>query len=237
MKTNVEIAQEYNIFTPKKDTIIDIKDINNYPQEKIMIVCTGAQGEENAALVRITNKRDKDVKIHKGDTVVLSSSIVPGNERPVQALKDNLARQGAKVIHYKMATVHASGHAYRGETAILHKLVKPKFFIPVHGFYVLRDRNVLAQDGIFVVFAVVDGTTGQVKTSPDIISRGFVYLREAQEMLHEVRSIVRKTIEANTKIHPIDITFITEELRENIGKFLFQHTKRRPMVLPVIVRV
>ncbi|MEK7452928.1 MAG: ribonuclease J [Patescibacteria group bacterium] len=299
LKTNIEIAQEYNIFTPKKDTIIDIKDIDKYPAERIMIICTGAQGEENAALVRITNKKDRDVKIQKGDTIVLSSSIVPGNERPVQALKDNIARQGGKVIHYKMAVVHASGHAYRGETEILHKLVKPKFFIPVHGFYynlirhkelamdigmpeenisvpfnngviirvndkeiiqdkdsipanfitvdglgvgdvkdvVLRDRNVLSQDGIFVVFAVVDGMTGQVKTSPDIISRGFVYLREAQEMLHEVRGIIRKTIEANTKIHPIDIQFVTEEVRESVGKFLFQHTKRRPMVLPVIVRV
>ncbi len=299
LKTNLELAKEYNIFAPKKDTLIDIKDVDKYPQNKVMIICTGGQGEENSALVRIVNKRDRNIKIQKDDTVVLSSSIVPGNERPVQYLKDNLARQGAKVIHYKMATVHASGHAYREEVAVLHKLVKPKFFIPVHGFYfnlvrhkelamelgmpekniavpfcngtiinlndqkieqikdsvpanfvtvdglgvgdvkevVLRDRNILAQDGIFVVFAVVDETTGRVKTSPDIISRGFIYLRESQELLHEVRRIIRSTIEANTKIHPIDVGFITEEVREEVGKFLFQHTKRRPMVLPVIVRV
>ncbi len=300
LKTNLELAKELNIFTPKKGTIIDPKEIDNYPANKIMIVCTGGQGEENSALVRIVNKKDPKIKIHKGDTVVLSSSVVPGNERPVQMLKDNLARQGAKVYHYRTSKVHASGHAYRDEIAVLHRLIKPKFFIPVHGFYfnltkhkelamelgmpedhivvpyhngsviyvndkeifedkdsaipanfvtvdglgvgdvkevVLRDRNILAQDGIFVIFAVVDETTGKVKTSPDIISRGFIYLRENQELLHEVRRIVRFTIESNTKVHPIDVGFITEQVREEVGKFLWQQTKRRPMVLPVIVRV
>jgi len=300
LKTNLDLAQELNIFTPKKETVIDIKDIDNYPANQIMIVCTGGQGEENSALVRIVQKKDQKVKIQKGDTIVLSSSVVPGNERPVQALKDNLARQGAYIYHYRTSKVHASGHAYREEAAILHKLVKPKFFVPVHGFYynltkhkelavelgmpaqnvavpynngtmikltdqkiwedreegvpanfvtvdglgvgdvkevVLRDRNMLAQDGIFVIFSVIDSVSGKVKTSPDIISRGFIYLRENQELLHEVRRIVRRTVEDNTKIKPVDTQFVTEQVREEIGKFLWQHTKRRPMVLPVIVKV
>ncbi len=300
LKTNLEMAKELNIFAPKKGTIIDAKEISNYPDDKIMIICTGGQGEENSALVRIVNKKDPKLKIQKGDTVVLSSSVVPGNERAVQYLKDNLARQGANVYHYRTSKVHASGHAYRDEIAVMHKLIKPKFFVPVHGFHfnlvkhkelamelgmpeknivvpyqngsvinvndkeiwedkdatipanfvtvdglgvgdvkevVLRDRNVLAQDGIFVVFAVLDETTGKVKTSPDIISRGFIYLRDNQELLHEVRRIVRRTVESNAKVRPIDVGFITEQVREEIGKFLFQHTKRRPMVLPVIVRV
>lgn len=300
LKTNLDLARELGIFTPKKNTIIDIKDIDNYPPEKIMVICTGAQGEENAALMRVVNKKHPKLKIQKGDTVVLSSSVIPGNERPVQWLKDNLARQGAKIFHYKTATVHASGHAYRDEAAILHQLVKPKFFIPVHGFYfnlaqhaelamslgmpeenivvpyhngvvinvndkkiemtkdyipansiavdglgvgdvkevVLRDRNLLAQDGIFVVFVILDEATGKVKTSPDIISRGFIYLRESQEMLREARNIIRKTIESYTAtVRPADVPFLTDQIREKLGKFLFQHTKRRPMVLPVIVQI
>lgn len=299
LKTNLELAEELGIFKPKKGTIIEAKDLDSYPPNKVTILCTGGQGEENSALVRIVQKKDQKIKIHKGDTVVLSSSIVPGNERPVQALKDNLARQGAEVYHYRTSLVHASGHAYREEMAVLHRLIKPKFFIPVHGFYfnltkhkelamelgmpekniavpyqngaiikvndkkieqdkesipanyvtvdglgvgdvkevVLRDRNMLAEDGIFVIFTVIDQQTGKVKTSPDIISRGFIYLRESQELLREVRRIIRKTIEINSKVHPIDVDFITEEVRESVGKFLFQYTKRRPMVLPVIVRV
>jgi ribonuclease J len=299
LKTNLELAEELGIFKPKKGTIIEAKDIDGCAPNKVTILCTGGQGEENSALVRIVQKKDQKVKIHKGDTVVLSSSVVPGNERPVQALKDNLARQGAKVFHYRTSLVHASGHAYREEMAVLHRIIKPKFFMPVHGFYfnltkhkelamelgmpekniavpyqngaiikvndkkieqdkesipanfvtvdglgvgdvkevVLRDRNMLAEDGIFVIFTVIDQQSGKVKTSPDIISRGFIYLRESQELLREVRRIVRRTIETNSKVHPIDVGFITEEVRESVGKFLFQHTKRRPMVLPVIVRV
>jgi len=300
LKTNLELAEELGIFKPKKGTIIDAKDIDKYSPDKITVLCTGGQGEENSALVRIVQKKDQKIKIQKGDTVVLSSSVVPGNERPVQALKDNLARQGAIVFHYRTSLVHASGHAYREEMAVLHKLIKPRFFVTVHGFYfnlvkhkelamelgmpedhisvpyqngaiikvndkkieqdikevipanyvtvdglgvgdvkevVLRDRNMLAQDGIFVIFTVIDQQTGKVKTSPDIISRGFIYLRESQELLREVRNIVRKTIEQNSKTHPIDVGFITEEVRESVGKFLFQHTKRRPMVLPVIVKI
>jgi len=300
LKTNLDMVQELGYVKIKKGVIIQASEIDNYPPEKILAICTGSQGEENAALVRIANKKHKNIRIKKGDTIFLSSSIVPGNERSVQNLKDNLSRQGAKIIHYKMADIHSSGHAYAGELEMVHKIIKPKFFIPIHGSYfmlsvhkelaertgmsleniavpshngviievskdkieeikeyapsslvmvdglgvgdvkevVLRDRQALAQDGIFVIIAVIDSTTGKVKNSPDIISRGFVYLRESQELLRSTRFIIRKTIEdATLEMHPINIDYVKNNLREKVSDFLFKKTKRRPMVLPVILEV
>lgn len=300
MKTNVEIAKELGYFKPKENAIISVERINDYPPEKILAICTGAQGEENAALMRIANRRHKHIKIQKEDTIVLSSSIIPGNERSIQNLKDNLARQGAKIIHYKVADVHASGHAYQEELKMMTKMINPKFLIPIHGYYfmlknnadlaesigmraenivpplrngsiievtknkirtlkesapanyvmvdglgvndvkeiVLRDRQMLAQDGIFVIITVIDSQTGKVKNSPDIISRGFIYLRESQELLKQTRQLIKKTVEdATGKMHPINVTYVKDLLKERVGKFLFQKTKRRPMVLPVLLEV
>lgn len=300
MKTNVEIAKELGYFKPKENAIISVERINDYPPEKILAICTGAQGEENAALMRIANQRHKHIKIQKEDTIVLSSSIIPGNERSIQNLKDNLARQGAKIIHYKVADVHASGHAYQEELKMMTKMINPKFLIPIHGYYfmlknnadlaesigmraenivpplrngsiievtknkirtlkesapanyvmvdglgvndvkevVLRDRQMLAQDGIFVIITVIDSQTGKVKNSPDIISRGFIYLRESQELLKQTRQLIKKTVEdATGKMHPINVTYVKDLLKERVGKFLFQKTKRRPMVLPVLLEV
>ncbi len=300
MKANVEIAAELGYFKAKKDAIISSDRINDYPSEKILVICTGAQGEENAALMRIANRKHKYIKIQKDDTVILSSSVIPGNERSIQNLKDNLARQGAHIVHYKVAEVHASGHAYQEELKLMVKLLRPKFLIPIHGYYfmlktnadlmesmgmpkeniaipfnngaiieatkekihvlkesvpsnyvmvdglgvgdvkevVLRDRQMLAQDGIFVIITVINSQTGKVNNSPDIISRGFIYLRESQELLRHTRYLIRKTVEdASAKMHPLNTTYIKDQLREKIGKFLFQKTKRRPMVLPVLIEV
>lgn len=300
MKANVEIARELGFFKPKRDTIIPTDRINDYPPNRIVAICTGAQGEEKAALMRIANRRHKYIKIQKDDTVILSSSVIPGNERNIQNLKDNLARQGAKIIHYKVADVHASGHAYQEELKMMVKMLRPKFLVPIHGYYfmlktnadlaetiglpkeniaipmcngaiieatkdkihllketvpanlvmvdglgvgdvqevVMRDRQALAQDGIFVVITVIDSQTGKVRNSPDIISRGFIYLRESQELLKQVRYLIRRTVEEATgKMHPINMDYVKNLLRENIGKFLFQKTKRRPMVLTVLIEV
>jgi len=299
MKTNLEIAEKLNFFKPKKGTIISVKEIDNHPDNKILALCTGAQGEEYAALMRIASRRHNHIKLHENDTVVLSSSIIPGNEKNIQNLKDNLSRQGAKIIHYEVADIHASGHAYSEELKMLIKAIKPRFFIPVHGHYfmlktnanlaesvgipkknimipvrngtiievdnmkiqtlketapsnyvmvdglgvgdvkeiVLRDRQMLAQDGIFVIIAVIDTKNGGVIGSPDIISRGFVYLRESQELLKSVRQIIRKTVLETTKMHPINIAYVKDQIKEKIGKFLFQKTKRRPMVLPVVIEI
>lgn len=303
MKTNIDIAIEAGLITPKKDTIVQSEDMENYPPNKIIILATGAQGEEFAAMMRMSNKSHKNIQIKKGDTIVLSSSIIPGNERTVQKLKDNLARTGAKILHYRTSDlyVHSTGHANRGEIEWLHKKIKPKFFIPIHGTHymlrlheelaqslgmppenivvpdngmiidiknkgekisvlkekasegfmmvdgfavgnvqevVIRDRQMLAEDGMFVIVASINTTTGRLKKSPDIISRGFVYLRESQDLLQQTRIIIKKTVEdMAVGMNPINFEYIKEVLGDNVSRFLFQQTNKRPIVIPVLIGV
>ncbi len=301
MKNSIEIAKELGILKVKKETIIASENMGDYPDDKLVILATGAQGDEFAALMRISIKEHRTVKIRKGDTVVLSSSVIPGNEKSVGKLRDNLARLGAKIIHYGIADVHSSGHSYKGELEWVHKMIKPKFFIPVHGSHyhlrvhedlalsmgmpeksiivpdngmvieitedgskiaarkemassrvvmvdglgndniqevVIRDRQVLSQDGMFVVIAIIDIKTGKVRKSPDIISRGFVYLKESQDLLHNVRGLTKKTIEdATSKMHPINFDYLKNTVREDLGRFLFQKTHKRPIIIPVLIEV
>lgn len=303
MKTNIEVAQLAGLLTVKKDTIISSQDIGNYPEDKVVILATGAQGEEFAALMRMATKTHKYLRFKKGDTVLLSSSIIPGNEITVQKLKDNIARQGAKIISYRTSEVyiHSSGHGNRGEIEWLHRKIKPTFFIPIHGSHhrlrqhaelameiglpeshivvpdngmvieitdngqkmaprkevassklvmvdglggnnveevVIRDRQMLSTDGMFVIIAIIDMKTGRVRKSPDIISRGFVYLKESQELLHQTRALIKKKIEdAIGQMHPINFDYVKNVLREEIGKFLFQKTYHRPIILPVLIEV
>lgn len=300
MKNNVEMAKKLGLLKPKPHTIIPVEKMVDYPDNKVMAICTGAQGEQYAALMRISNNKHKHIKIKEGDSVVLSSSIIPGNEVSIQNLKDNLSRRGANIIHYGIAAIHASGHAYAEELKMMIKMLNPKFFIPVHGYYfmlktnsvlaesvgipkeniqvpmnngviieleknkirtlketvpanyvmvdglgvgdvqevVLRDRQMLSNDGIFVVIVTIDAQTGAVRSSPDIISRGFIYLRESQHLLKETRRLVKNTVEDTIeKMHPINMTYLKDILRDKIGKFLFQKTKRRPMVLLVLIEV
>ncbi len=302
MKGNIEICRNLGLLKPKKDTLITVEQIDNYPPDKIVVLATGAQGDEFAAMMRMSNKTHKYIKINKRDTILLSSSIVPGNERAVQKLKDNLSRQGAHIIHYKIADVHSSGHANHDETAWIHRKIKPKFFMPVHGYHymlrvhgeiahetngltedqiiipdngsiveiqaagskivkmkekapsgivmvdgfsvgdiqdvVIRDRQMLAQDGIFIVFAIINGQTGKLKKSPDIISRGFVYLRESQELLHHARIIIKNTIEESTKgMNPINVEYVKTNVTDNVSKFLLQKTAKRPIVIPVLLTI
>ncbi len=302
MKSNIEICKQLGLLKPKKDTLIPVEDIEKYPPERIVVLATGAQGDEFAAMMRVSNKTHKYIKINKRDTILLSSSVVPGNERAVQKLKDNLSRQGAHIIHYKIADVHSSGHANRDETAWIHKKIHPKFFMPVHGYHymlrvhgeiakeannlpdeniiipdngsvieihdngnkivklkekapsgivmvdgfsvgdiqevVIRDRQMLAQDGIFIVFGIVNAATGKLKKSPDIISRGFVYLRESQELLHGARIVIKNAIEDSTKgTQPFNIDYVKENLTDAVGKYLFQKTAKHPIVIPVILSI
>lgn len=301
MKTNVEIARELGILKVKKDTIISGEQMADFPDNKIVILATGAQGDEFAALMRISNKEHRTVKLKKGDTVLLSSSVIPGNEKAVDKLKDNLARLGAKIITIGVAHVHSSGHSYAGELRWVHEMIKPKYFMPVHGSHymlrvhedlaistgmpekniivpdngmvveirdqgktftarpetasarvvmvdgidsnnvqevVIRDRQMLAQDGMFVVIAIVDIKTGKVRKSPDIISRGFVYLKESQDLLRHIRMSTKKTIEDTTaKMHPINFDYVKNVVREELGKQLFQKTHKRPIILPVLIEV
>lgn len=303
MKSNVEIAQAADMLKVKKGTIINSQDIENYPPDKIVVLSTGAQGEEFAALMRMANKQHKHLRLTKRDTVLLSSSIIPGNEKSVQKLKDNIARQGAKIIHYRTSDVyiHSTGHGNRGELEWLHKKVKPQFFIPIHGHHymltlhaelaqqcglaedhvvipdnssiieiqdegkkivklkekapdglmmvdgfsvgdiqevVIRDRQMLAQDGMFVIIASINTSTGKLKKSPDIISRGFVYLRESQDLLQQTRYIIKKTIEDTVAgMNPINFEYVKQVVTDNVSKYLFQQTAKRPIVIPVLLGV
>ena len=304
MKTNLEVAIESGIFTPNKGTLIPIEDVEKYPPSKVIILMTGAQGEEFAALNRAANKSHKKFTLHKGDTIILSASIVPGNELSVQRLKDGLARQGVKIVTFRTSgedTVHATGHGNQEDIKWLHRKTHPDFFIPIHGHHsmlqthrtlamelgmpedhivvpdngsiieitdagtkisvrkekapaspmvvdgfsvgdeqdvVIRDRKMLAQDGMFVVVASIDSATGKLKKSPDIISRGFVYLKESQDLLHQSRQIIKKTIEDNSVgANPINFEYIKNAVGENLSKFLYQKTAKRPLVIPVLLSV
>ena len=311
MKTNIEVAVEAGLFQPKKGTIIPIEEANNYPPNKIVILMTGAQGEEFASLNRAANKTHTKFSLHKGDTIILSASIVPGNERAVEKMKDGLTRQGVRIISYRTAGedfVHATGHGNQEDVKWLHRKMHPKFFIPIHGNHyrlvlhkelamelgcpeeniivpdngsiieissdgqkmtlrkekapsgammvdgvsisdtqdvVIRDRVMLAQDGMFVIVALLDQKTGKLKKSPDLISRGFVYLKENQELLRQVRIMIKKGVEERIIKNPdrgmggspMDFDYIKKELGESISKFLYQKTEKRPLVIPVILSV
>lgn len=304
MKTNIEVAIEAGFFQPKKGTIIPIEEAGNYPPNKVVVLMTGAQGEEFASLNRAANKTHAKFSLHKGDTIILSASIIPGNERAVEKMKDNLTRQGVRIISYRTAGedfVHATGHGNKEDVKWLHIKTHPKFFIPIHGNHyrlvlhkelamelgmseqnivvpdngsvieispdgqkisarkerapsgammvdgtsisdtqdvVIRDRQMLSQDGMFVIIALVDQKTGKLKKSPDLISRGFVYLKENQELLRQVRLMIKKGVEdATAKSKVVDFDHIKQGLGENISKFLYQKTAKRPLVIPVILSV
>ncbi len=303
MKNNIDILIQAGLLTLKKDTIINTQDMSNYPPDKIVVLATGAQGDEFAALMRMSMKTHKYFQVNDRDTVLLSSSIIPGNEKSVEKLKDNLSRLGAHIISYRTSDVyiHSTGHGNRGEIEWLHRKLKPKFFIPIHGNHyriklhaelaenlgmpkenvivaddgsiieiqdkgqkilklaskapsntvmvdgftigdiqevVIRDRQMLAQDGIFIIFAIVNASTGKLKKSPDIISRGFVYLRESQDLLREARFIIKKTIEDNAAgMHPINFDFVKDNLTDTLNRFLFQKTAKRPIVIPVLLGI
>jgi len=303
MKNNIEITMFAGLLKVDKGVIIKPEDIGNFPPDKVVVLATGAQGEEFSFLGRLVNDNYKHFKLNERDTVVLSSSIVPGNEKAVQRLKDGIARKGARISHYRTSEVyiHSTGHGNRGEIEWLHNKIKPKFFIPVHGSHymvklhgefaqelgmpkeniivpdngmvieiqesgskivalkekaasstvmvdgftigdiqevVIRDRQILAQDGIFVFVAMIDSKTGKLKKSPDIISRGSVYLRESQDLLREARFVIKKTIERNIQgTGPINLDHVKNMVTEEMSRFLFQQTAKKPIVIPVLLSI
>ncbi|MEK7553156.1 MAG: ribonuclease J [Patescibacteria group bacterium] len=299
MKTNIQIAQNLGFMKIKKETIIPLDEINKYKDDKIVLLCPGSQGESNSSLMRIINGEHKQVQIKKGDTIILSSSVVPGNERSVQIILDDIARQGGIIYHSRMVDIHSSGHAPQEELKAVMKMVKPKFFIPIHGYYfmrwrnaqlaqealklkpeetpiidngqilllsknsariseesvpayyvmvdglgvgdvgevVLRDRRALAQEGMVVVIATLDRRTGHFLKNPDIISRGFIYLKENKELVEDLRKKIRLMISRIPRQQQMDADYIKGMMRDQIGQFLYNKTKRRPMVLPVLIEV
>ncbi len=299
MKMNVEICKKLGYLKMRADTQITTAQIDDYPRDKITAVVTGAQGEDNAQLMRIANGEHRFINIKKNDTIVFSSSVIPGNERSVQFLKDQLLRNGAKVSNYQLLDVHAGGHGNKEDLRKMIQLIKPKFFMPIHGQYsmmvnhgimaqeegvpeenviiadngsivhldkenwwmdktkapadyvfvdglgigdignvVLRDRQILSEDGFLVIASLVDRKTGKVRASPDIISRGFIYLKDHKDLLMQIRKKARMIIESNTaEGKNINDTYLKDELRNQIGLFIFQKTERRPMILPVIIEI
>ncbi len=300
IKTNIDIAIQAKLLEVKPHTFIGTGDIGDYPSDKIVILSTGAQGEEFAALMRMATDKHKFVTLNERDTVVLSSSIIPGNEIAVQKLKDNIYRKNVKVVNYKGSHVHSSGHGNAGELVWVHQTVKPKFLVPVHGHHfhlkshmyaaiengfpkenivvpdngtiidikngtemirhgvtiptelvmvdgftvgtkqevVLRDRLTLAQDGMFVIIATVNSKTGKLRKSPDIISRGFVYLRENQQLLSEARVLIKRTVEKHTeRMNPLDLDYVKDQLTDVMSSFLMQKTQKTPMVIPVLIGI
>ncbi len=299
MKMNIELAKELGYINYKKGAVIKINQIDDYDDKKIVILCTGAQGEGNAVLSRIIDKRHKNVKLRKQDTIILSSSIIPGNERTIQKLKDNLYRQCDNVIHGSIMDIHVSGHGNREDIEYMLNEIKPSYFIPVYANHymlkeaaklarekcnlqdknifvpdngqvmafdktggkltdervpvnyvyvdglgvtdttniVLRDRQVLAGDGMVVVIATVDTKSGLLIQNPDIISRGFVFLKENKVLIENVRHNVKKLIIKSDPRSWTDTNYIKNKIRDEVGKYLFQQTEKRPMILPVVIEV
>jgi len=298
IKTNIEIAQKAGILKVGEGTIIQAQDIADYPIHKILILATGAQGEEFAALMRIATRQHKYIRLNERDTIVLSSSVIPGNEISVQKLKDNLYRNNVRLVHYRASDVHSTGHGNSGELSWINNKVGAKYFMPAYGYHsmlrchaqavidsgfkkenviipdngsvidiikgdqllvhkvkapssmmmvdgfsvggvqdvVIRDRKALSQDGMFVIIATLNLKTGKLRKSPDLISRGFVYLRESQGLLQEARILTKKTIEDSTKnMHPVNFDIVKAEVADTVAAFLFQKTNKHPIVIPVLL--
>lgn len=299
MLSTVEVAGKLGYLKVPSDLIVSPQTGSKMPDDKIVVLSTGTQGEDASALTRMSRGEHKFFKIRKGDTVILSSSIIPGNEANVVEVYDNLLKAGARVVDYKQMDIHTSGHAHQEELKTMIRLLSPKYFIPVHGNrylrqanadlakamgyeddklfvvdngevlefthekceilkvqiptsyvlvdglgvgdvgnIVLRDRQAMAEGGIFCVILTIDRHNSEIVTSPDIISRGFVYMRAAESLIHRARAEVRNIFKRHTmQGKPADWSYIKTTIREEIGEFLFKETKRRPMVIPVIIEV
>jgi ribonuclease J len=306
MLANVELAIKLGYLKIPAGLVVSIKDVVNIPDNKVVVMCTGSQGEENSALTRMGTGDHQNIKIKPGDTVVFSSSIIPGNDRSVTTSIDALMREGAKVVHHVfrdldgLGPLHVGGHGYQDEIKEMLGMVKPKYFMPIHGEFhmlvrnaeialnvgmpkenifvmdngdvleitpnragkaarvpagvvmidgagigdvegvVLRDRIAMGNDGVFMIMATVSRKTGRLLSSPDIISRGFIYMKEHEELINKARAEVRKAFEKRTVTgNPSreDWAKFKLRLRDDIGDILYSKTKRAPMVLPVINEV
>ena len=297
MKANVEIGKRFDYIKANAKNIVDIAKINDYPKNRSVIICTGSQGEGRAVLSRIANKEHRHIKVEPQDTIIFSSSVIPGNERTIQTLKDNLYRQGANVIHKEIMGVHSGGHGKIEDIKLLIKQARPTYLMPVYanhyllceagkvaesiGFnskkiliadngqiiefdkhggrvtnnrvptdyvfvdglgvgdvshVVLRDRQMMASDGMLVVIATIDRKKGKLVQNPDLISRGFIYMKENKRLIEETRTKTKKIFKGDLK-GTIDESYYKDRIRNELGKFLYKKTERRPMILPVIIQV
>lgn len=296
MINNVQMAMELGYLNIPKGMLIRAEDINKFRPDQVVLICTGSQGEPTSALTRIANQDHRLIRIQSGDTVILSATPVPGNEKMVHRTINSLFRQGAEVFYQGISNVHVSGHGAQEELKLMLSLIRPKFFVPVHGEYrqlilhaklghslgipeenivvaedgdiielttdeikmvdhlssgnvfvdglsvgdvgqiVLRDRKVLSQDGILMAVLTVDKETGQPIAGPDIVSRGFVYMRDAEELLESARARVLESFNGLNG-HASDWSFVKDKIKYTLSDFLYEQTHRRPMIIPVVMEV
>lgn len=300
MQNNIEMAVNLRAMNIPVNTLVSEREINNIDDSKLMILSTGSQGEERSALIRMAKGEHRTIHLKKGDTVFISSSPIPGNERSVSGLMELLYKAGTNVLYNKILDVHASGHAYQEELKLMAALMRPRYFIPLHGersrrilhgklvedtgvdkeniligengsvleldhngkvtitnetvpaghvivdglgvgdigAVVLKDRQLMAHEGIFVVISVYDNKKKAFVTSPDIISRGFIYMRDNEKFINDVRAEIKNFLQHSVSGgHKPDFNQVRNELKDNLSKLLYQKTEREPMVIPVIIEV
>ena len=297
MENMLKVAQDLGYLKVPAGTIVDLATIKSLPKNKIVIVSTGSQGENMSALYRMAFSTHKQVDIQAGDRIIISASAIPGNEKAVSRIINELYRKGAEVVYEKSEGLHVSGHACQEELKIIHALCKPKFFIPVHGeqrhlqihgrlatqlgtpakniriaeigsvieltgktcklngtvpagkvfvdgtgvgdvgSVVLRDRKHLAQDGMIVVCVNLSSQDGSVISGPDIITRGFIYVKESEELMEDLRTVAIEAIERCGRKHTRDWAAIKSAIKNDLSGYLYKTTKRNPMILTVIMEI
>ena len=297
MDNVISVALELGYMTVPKGTMIDVDRINNFPPERLVILTTGTQGEPMSALSRIASSDHKKVEINPGDLVVISATPIPGNEKLVFRVINDLFKKGAKVIYEELADIHVSGHACQEELKLIHSIVKPKYFVPIHGEYrhlrqhsllaqklgmeeknifvmdignvleisqdnakidgsvssgyllvdglgvgdvgniVLRDRKHLSEDGLIIVVIAMLKEESQVVSGPEIISRGFVYVRESEYLIEELREKAKSAMQKIEKKGKYDWNTIKSAIRDDLKNYIYKKTKRKPMILPIIIEI
>ena len=297
MENMLKVAQELGYIKIPAGTLVELGATKSLPKNKVVIVSTGSQGENMSALYRMAFSTHKQVDIQAGDRIIISASAIPGNEKAVSRIINELYRKGAEVVYEKSEGLHVSGHACQEELKIIHALCKPKFFLPVHGeqrhlqihgklattvglpaknvrigeigtvfeltgktckengtvpagkvfvdgtgvgdvgSVVLRDRKHLAQDGMIVVCINISGFDGELISGPDIITRGFIYVKESEELMEELRNVVLETIDRCSRKRIRDYTTLKSAIKNDLSGYLYKTTKRNPMILPVITEV
>ena len=297
MENMLKVSQELGYLKVKAGTLVDLNAIKSLPKNKVVIVSTGSQGENMSALYRMAFSTHKQVEVTSGDRIIISASAIPGNEKAISRIINELYRKGADVVYEKSEGLHVSGHACQEELKIIHGLVKPKFFLPIHGeqrhlqlhsrlaqtmgmnprniligeigtvfeftgktckvngtvpagkvfvdgtgvgdvgSVVLRDRKHLAEDGMIVVCVNLSAEDGSVITGPDIITRGFIYVKESEDLMEELKTVAMEAIERCQRKRVKDWSAIKSAIKNDLSGYLFKTTKRNPMILPVISEI